>query len=118
MNIIQTHPVNELGYNFIESRYIPQGADEYHLRNKQSNTRTQYRPLTTKEIDTLVHNRNTSDNWNQILVSNEFDADLVKNCKFFGLIRIGAMQPFYREFHNIRMAVGLYNSTIISCDLG
>ncbi len=118
MNIIQTHPVNELGYNFIEKKYIPAGVDEYHLRNKQNTTRTKYRTLTTKEIDTLVHNRNTSDNWNMILVSDEFDANLVKNCKFFGLIRIGAMQPLYREFHNIRMAVGLYNSTIISCDLG
>ena len=118
MNIIQTHPVNELGYNFIEKNYIPEGADEYHLRNKQNNSGTKYRALTTKEIDILVHNRNTSDSWNQILVSDQFDANLVKNCKFFGLIRIGAMLPFYREFHNIRMAVGLYNSTIISCDLG
>ncbi len=25
---------------------------------------------------------------------------------------------FYLEFHNIRLPVGLYNSTIISCDLG
>ena len=118
MNIIQTHPVNELGYNFIEKKYIPDGEDEYHLRNKQNNSETKYRALTTREIDSLVHNRNTSDNWNQILVSDNFDANLVKNCKFFGLMRIGAMLPIYREFHNIRMAVGLYNSTIISCDLG
>lgn len=118
MNIIHTHPVNELGYNFIEKKYIPEGADEYHLRNKQNQSGTKYRALTTREIDTLVHNRNTSDSWNQILVSDQFDANLVKNCKFFGLIRIGAMLPLYREFHNIRMAVGLYNSTIISCDLG
>jgi Domain of unknown function (DUF4954) len=34
------------------------------------------------------------------------------------LVRIGVLQPFYREFHNFRMPVGLYNSTIISCDLG
>lgn len=118
MNIIHTHPVNELGYNFIEKKYIPEGEDEYHLRNKQNQSGTKYRALTTREIDTLVHNRNTSDSWNQILVSDQFDANLVKNCKFFGLIRIGAMLPLYREFSNIRMAVGLYNSTIISCDLG
>ncbi|MEJ7625423.1 MAG: DUF4954 family protein [Ferruginibacter sp.] len=118
MNIIHTHPVNELGYNFIDKKYIPEGADEYHLRNQQNDNETVYRSLNTREIDTLVHNRNTSDSWNQILVSDNFDANLVKNCKFFGLIRIGAMLPLYREFNNIRMAVGLYNSTIISCDLG
>ncbi len=47
-----------------------------------------------------------------------FNANLVKNCKFFGLVRIGNLEPFYLEFHNLRMAVGLYNSTIISCDFG
>lgn len=118
MNQIQTHPVKDLGYNFIEAKYIPDGADEYYLRNIQNRGRTDYRALTTQELDTLVHNRNTSDNWNNILVSADFDAALVKNCKFFGLVRIGALQPLYREFHNFRMAVGLYNSTVISCDIG
>lgn len=118
MNIIQTHPVKELGYNFIEKEYIPKGSDEYYLRNLQNHSGIQYRSLTTAELDTLVHNRNTSDNWNKIEVSHDFNANLVKNCKFYGLVRIGALEPLYKEFHNLRMAVGLYNSTIISCDLG
>jgi hypothetical protein len=118
MNIIESHPVQELGYNFIDKKYIPKGKDEYHLRNRQNQSKKEYRVLSTKEIDILVHNRNTSDNWNMILVSGSFDANLVKNCKFFGLIRIGNMQPLYREFHSFKMAVGLYNSTINSCDLG
>jgi hypothetical protein len=118
MNIIQTHPVAELGYHFIEGQFIPKGKDEYYLRNLQNTSGIQYKPLSTSQIDTLVHNRNTSDNWNKILVAEKFNANLVKNCKFYGLVRIGAMEPYYREFHNFRMAVGLYNSTIISCDLG
>jgi hypothetical protein len=118
MNIIKTHPVEELGYHFIEEQFIPEGKDEYHLRYEQNTSGKVYRALTTSQIDTLVHNRNTSDNWNNILVSEHFLAHLVKNCKFYGLVRIGAMEPYYREFHNLRLAVGLYNSTIISCDLG
>ncbi len=118
MNIIKKHPVNDLGYNFIEKKYIPAGKDEYHLRNIQNRNKAVYRSLTTAEIDTLVHNRNTSDNWNMIQVTNLFNANLVRNCKFFGLVRIGSLQPLYHEFHNLRMAVGLYNSTIISSDLG
>ncbi len=118
MNIIQTHPVKELGYNFIDKEYIPKGKDEYYLRNFQNRSGIKHRALTTTELDTLVHNRNTSDNWNNILVSDSFDAALVKNCKFYGLVRIGMLQPLYKEFHNLRLAVGLYNSTIISCDLG
>ncbi len=118
MNIIKTHPVQDLGYNFIEKKYIPKGKDEYYLRNIQNRTGNKYRSLTTSEIDILVHNRNTSDNWNKILVTDPFNANLVRNCKFFGLNRIGSLQALYHEFHNLRMAVGLYNSTIISCDIG
>jgi hypothetical protein len=51
-------------------------------------------------------------------VSDAFNPELVKNCKFFGLVRIGKLEPWYLEFHNLRMPVGLYNSTIISSDFG
>jgi hypothetical protein len=118
MNIIKKHPVNNLGYNFVEEKYIPKGKDEYHLRNLQNRSGIAYRKLTALEIEVLVRNRNTSDDWNNILVSASFNAELVKNCKFFGLVRIGKLEPFYLEFHNLRMPVGLYNSTIISCDFG
>ena len=118
MNQIQTHPVNELGYNFIEAKYLPHGADEYYLRNVQNDWNTNYRQLTSVETEMLVQNRNSSDNWGNVLVSEKFDAGLIRNCKFFGLVRIGELKSFYREFHNLRLPVGLYNSTIISCDLG
>ena len=118
MNQIQTHPVKELGYNFIEAKYLPQGGDEYYLRNIQNDWNTNYRHLSPSEREMLVQNRNSSDNWSNILVSDKFDASLVKNCKFFGVVRIGELKPYYREFHNLRMPVGLYNSMIISCDLG
>jgi hypothetical protein len=118
MNIIKKHPVNNLGYNFVDAKYIPKGKDEYHLRNLQNRSGIVYRKLSALEIEVLVRNRNTSDDWNNILVSSSFNAELVKNCKFFGLVRIGKLEPFYLEFHNLRMPVGLYNSTIISCDFG
>jgi Domain of unknown function (DUF4954) len=118
MNIIKKHPVNNLGYNFVDEKYIPKGKDEHHLRNLQNRSGIVYRKLSALEIEVLVRNRNTSDDWNNILVSSSFNAELVKNCKFFGLVRIGKLEPFYLEFHNLRMPVGLYNSTIISCDFG
>ena len=118
MNVIQKHPVNNLGYNFVDKKFIPKGKDEYHLRNLQNRNDIEYRKLTAQEIEVLIRNRNTSDDWNKICVSKSFNPELVKNCKFHGLIRIGKLEPFYLEFHNLRMSVGLYNSTIISCDLG
>ncbi|MFN8253508.1 MAG: DUF4954 family protein [Ferruginibacter sp.] len=118
MNIINKHPVDQLGYNFVAPQYLPAGKDEYYLRNQQNNSGISYRKLTALEIEVLVRNRNTSDNWNNILVSQQFSAELVKNCKFFGLVRIGKLEPLFLEFHNFKMPVGLYNSTIISSDFG
>jgi len=118
MNIIIKHPVNELGYNFIEPEYLPAGKDEYYLRFEQNPHCEDYRTLSSMEIEVLVRNRNTSDDWNKIFVSPNFRPELVRNCKFHGLVRIGKLEPYYLEFHNLRMPVGLYNCTIISSDIG
>jgi len=118
MNEIKKSPINTLGYHFIDSRYLPKGMDEYYLRNMQNRSGIGYRQLTAYEIEVLVRNRNTSANWNDILVSDAFTPELVQNCKFFGLVRIGKLEPLYLEFHDLRRPVGLYNSTIISCDFG
>lgn len=118
MNLIQKKPLTELGYNFVAAPYLPEGKDEYYLRNQQWGKSSIYRHLSALEIETLVRNDNTSDNWNNISVTNEFNPQLVKHCHFFGLVRIGKLEPFYLEFHNLRLPVGLYNSTISSCDFG
>lgn len=118
MNIITKHPINNLGYNFIKPQFIPKGKDEYYLRNQQNKNGIDYRRLSGSEIEILIRNGNTSDDWGKIFVSKEFDPALVKSSNFHGLIRMGKLEPFYLEFHNLRMQVGIYNSTIISCDLG
>lgn len=118
MNDIKKRPVNQIGYDFIPAGFLPKGKDEYHLRHIQNRNGIQYRHLSAYEIEVLVRNNNTSDDWNKFLVSNAFDPELVKNCKFFGLVRIGKLEPLFLEYHAIRLPVGLYNSTIISCDFG
>ncbi len=118
MNEIKKSPISSLGYSFIDSRYLPKGKDEYYLRNVQNRSGIGYRQLSAYELEVLVRNRNTSANWNDVLVSDDFTPELVQNCKFFGLVRIGKLAPYFLEFHNLRRPVGLYNSTIISCDFG
>jgi hypothetical protein len=118
MNKIRKSAIGSLGYNFIPREYLPKGKNEYYLRNKQNRSGIQYRQLSAHEIEVLVRNNNTSDDWNKLLVSDAFDPELVKNCKFFGLVRIGKLESLYLEFNNIRLQVGLYDSTIISCDFG
>ena len=118
MNDIKKQSIGSLGYNFIPKDFIPKGKTEYYLRNLQNRSGIQYRKLNALEIEVLVRNSNSSDNWNNVLVSEAFNPELVKNCKFYGLVRIGKLEPYFLEFHSVRVQVGLYNSTIISCDLG
>ena len=118
MNEIIKKPLQSIGYDFIKKEYLPNGRDEYYLRDQQNNTGIRYRSLTAYEIEVLVRNNNTSDDWNKIRVSDAFNPELVKNCKFFGLVRIGKLETISVEYHNVCLPVGLYNSTIISCDFG
>lgn len=124
MNNILKKPIQSLGYDFLDKKYIPRGKDEYYIRDQQNaehldrDGKKHYRHLSGKEIETLVQNNNTSDDWNKLLVTEAFDARLVKQCHFYGLVRIGKLEPYYLEFHNLRLPVGLYNSTICSSDFG
>ncbi|PUZ30262.1 protein of unknown function [Chitinophaga costaii] len=118
MNRIEKRPLTHLGYNFVDAAYLPQGKDEYYLRDQQWGRQGGYRQLNAQELEILVRNDNTSDNWNNIMVSEEFNPQLVQHCHFFGMVRIGKLEPYYLEYRNLRLAVGLYNSTITSCDFG
>ncbi len=118
MNIISKKAISSLGYGFIAKEFIPKGKNEYYLRNIQNRSGIKYRQLTPAEIKILEKNDNSSDDWTMVLVSDAFEPQLVKRCSFFGLVRIGKLEPYYHEFNNLHMPVGLYNSTIISCDIG
>lgn len=118
MNQIRKSPIASLGYGFVDKKFIPKGKNEYHLRNIQNRSGIRYRKLTASEIEVLVKNGNMSDDWDKVQVSDAFNPSLVHHCKFYGLVRIGKLEPYYLEFNNIRLPVGLYDSTIISCDIG
>src|SRR5690349_11984807 len=118
MNKITKEPISSLGYNFVKPEFIPKGKDEYYLRNIQHRSSNTYRQLTSIEIRQLIANDNTSDNWSNVLVNGVFNAELIQRCKFYGLIRIGKLEPYFLEFNNLRLPVGLYNSIIVSCDFG
>ena len=118
MNPIIKKPIAKIGFNFIPQQYIPKGTDEYYLRIKQNRNGIIYRKLTDQEIKQLIATNNTADDWKNVEIADPFDVSLVRNCKFFGWVRIGKLEACFLEFHAVRMQVGLYNSTIISCDFG
>lgn len=118
MNIINKHPLADLGYHFIDERFQPKGKDEYHLRFQQNGSNIGYNKLSADQINLLIYNQNRADNWNHILVKPGFNAALVKNCTFYGFVRIGKLNPSFHEFHNYKVAEGICNSTVISSDIG
>jgi len=119
MSNIQVLPIGSLGGDFIPAEFVPEGADQYYLRNEQTpEPQGGWRNLRSEEIETLVRNANTSDNWDTVLVTEQFTPQLVKNCEFYGLVRIGRLEAVCLQHHDLRVPVGLTNSRIISCDIG
>lgn len=118
MGYIIKIPLNRIGYDFIPADYLPKGKDEYYLRFQQNKSNKKYRNLTEEEVRILELNHNESTDWNDVLVTDKFLPKQIKRSKFFGLVRIGDMEEVYLEYRDIRLPVGIYNSQIISCDLG
>jgi hypothetical protein len=119
MGEISVLPIGSLGRGFIPPQYLPEGQDEYYLRNQQlGKPPDTWRPLRSDEIETLVKNANEADDWETVLVTDEFTPRLVRGCEFYGLVRIGRLEELYLEHHDLRVPVGLTNSRIISCDIG
>jgi len=116
--VLIVYPEN-MGKNFIPCEFLPEGKDEYYLRNIQANKlKSDWRNLRSDEVERLVKNDNTSDGWDNILVTGEFDPDLIKNSKFFGLVRIGRLRNIFLQHHDLKVPTGITNSLIISSDIG
>ncbi len=116
--VLIINPEN-IGKNFIPQEYLPKGKDEYFQRNKQTRPpKTGWRHLKSDEVERLVKNNNTADNWDEILVTDQFEPKQIKNTKFFGLVRIGCMRNVILQHHDLRVPSGITNSLIISCDIG
>ena len=87
-----------------------------HLDNSHfpDNLLTDTRHLTEKEIQQLEAQGNTSSDgsWQNLLVgaTKEFDAGLVHNCHFQGLVAIGRLRRARLKFHDLELDCGLYNS--------
>ena len=117
-NVLIVPPEN-IGKNFVPAEYLPKGQDEYFQRNKQTiPPKSGWRHLRWDEAERLVKNDNTADNWDEILVTDQFDTDQIKNTRFFGLVRIGRLRNGILQHHDLRVPSGITNSLIISSDIG
>jgi len=95
MNEIAKRPLSRLGYDFVEPQFLPPGQNEYYLRDAEQSHAYAFRGLTAGEIEVLVKNENTADDWALVFVTDRFNPELVKCCQFFGMVRIGALENYY-----------------------
>ncbi len=118
MDSVELLPAGKIGKEFIPAEFLPAGTDEYYLRNSQNQKKSRWRNLRADELEALVKNNNSADNWEDILVTNAFDPHQIQNTEFYGLVRIGCVQNAILEHHDLKLPIGIINSKIISCDIG
>jgi hypothetical protein len=122
MNDIKLISSEAMGLDFVPPEFLKPGEDEYHIRDEQLESlgkrADSYRRLRPYEIEALVKNANTCRDWNELLVTDPFTPELVKNSSFDGLVRLGAIKRAVLEHHDTRVPVGIYNSRLIACDIG
>ncbi|MCK5736374.1 MAG: DUF4954 family protein, partial [Spirochaetaceae bacterium] len=110
MSEIHLVPRNHPGSDF--SKYDSRRELPFNTKEEE------WRLLTAVEVKSLKHGGSTADDWNNLLVLEGFNPKLVNNCHFYGKVKIGRLSESFLEFHDLRLPVGLYNSTVISCEIG
>jgi len=119
MEKVTVIPPNRHVNGWIDPSFLPEGKDKYYIRNKQViKPKGGWRHLTSDEIERLVKNNNTASSWDTIWVTDEFLPRMIKNNKFLGTVRIGRVSDNGLQFHDLRLPIGITNSSIHSCDIG
>ena len=105
--------------NFIDEKYLHDGHDEYFYRNQQvKKPESGWRHLHSSEVERLVMNNNSATDWDDIWVTDEFDTNMIRNNRFFGKVRIGKVSRRVLQYHDLRVPIGITDSSIVSCDIG
>lgn len=119
MEKVTVIPSEKLANGWIDPSFLPEGQDKYYIRNRQVKAPAGgWRHLTSDEIERLVKNDNTASSWDTIWVTDEFIPRMLKNNNFYGTVRIGRISDNGLQFHDLRLPIGITNSSIHSCDIG
>ncbi len=122
MNDIRLFPPQRYGSGFIPEEDLEPGENEFRYRDRQlagtGKDPASFRRLSTRELETLVKNDNSCDDWSRFLVSDPFTPELITNSSFFGLVRIGKLEELVLEHHDLYIRTGISNSRLIAVDVG
>ena len=77
-----------------------------------------FHKLSKSQIEDLLSNNNYAKKWDNILVTSTFNASLVRNTTFEGVVRIADLEDKILENDGLTYQTGITNCTIANCDLG
>jgi hypothetical protein len=119
MENISVQDSDFIGKKFIPDEFLPAGEDEDYLRSMQNpRPGVIWRKLEREEIERLELNNNTCGDWSRILVSDRLDTRRIRNCNFYGHVRIGRIGDTVLEHNGLQVPSGITDSTVVSCDIG
>ena len=81
---------------------LSRDEDGLSLRNQEHAEQRMWRGLTVAERYTLESNHNTADSWDNFLVTDGFNPDLVRDSSFYGINRIATIRSEFYGFHDLR----------------
>lgn len=76
------------------------------------------RPLRKDEVQLLVFNGNTAEDWSQVKVAEGFQPVRVRDSEFRGQVTLGRFERMIRGPGGLEAASGVLNSTISNCVIG
>ena len=109
-------PLDRMGQFFLGES--PMGQGHWPPTLPERNYPYPLRNLSALEIECLESQGNRCPNWSDFWVGPQFDPALIRDCSFFGRIRIGALTPSFISYSDLALPVGLYHSRVAYCDFG
>jgi hypothetical protein len=82
------------------------------------NPETLYRDLSADEIERLIQNGCSSENWNFVKVMDGFDTSSCKNVIFSGEIKLGVFNRVFKDSSGISQKSGISNTRLNNCEVG
>jgi len=78
----------------------------------------EFRKLSKEEITALTRQGCSAEDWNTVLVKEEFNPERIRNVAFSGKIKVGKVEGTLDMGNAIQKQTGIYNSSIHDCTIG
>lgn len=77
-----------------------------------------YRNLKSNEIDVLIQQGCSSDDWSQIQAKESFKPDYITNVRFSGYVKLGVFDKEFELLPGLKKHSGINKATLHNCEIG